>query len=419
MNVFRKLIKTLQKKQLIIALFMGVSSGLPLLLSGKTLHAWMTVEGVKLSTIGFFALAGLPYTLKFLWAPLFDRFNLPFLGRRRGWIVVTQVALVLTLLGLTFQQPAQTLTLVAVLAVLMSLFSATQDIVVDAYRRETLEDEELGIGSTLYIYGYRTAMWVSGGLALMAASYMSWNMVFLVMAGIMAVCIIPTLLADEPKLQGAPPKTMKEAVIAPLAEFFRRRDAWLVLAFVLFYKMGDTLAGAMATPFYLKIGFSLMDVGVIAKTFGFFSLLGGLFLGGVIILRWGIERSLWVFGILQALSTAGFAVLAQVGPSIGLLTWVIAFEDLTGGMGTAAFTAFMAAQTNKRFTATQYAVLSSLMGVPRVIFSSFTGIMAESMGWQGFFIFCTLAAVPGMLLLMYMISPSNHRRGRNSTKAIV
>lgn len=410
MSTFKKLLKTLRKKQMIVALLMGVASGLPLLLAGKTLQAWMTVEEVKLSTIGFFGLAGLPYTLKFIWAPLFDRYSLPFLGRRRGWILVTQIALTLTLAVLALQQPKESLALVAALALLMSFFSATQDIVVDAYRRETLEDDELGIGSTFYIYGYRTAMWISGGLALMVAGEISWRTVYLLMTSVMAVCIVPTLIADEPKIDGAPPRTLAAAVVDPLKEFFLRRDAWLVLAFILFYKMGDTLAGAMATPFYLKTGFTLLEVGAIAKTFGFFSLLGGLFLGGVLILRWGIERSLWVFGILQALSTAGFAVLATIGPSVPMLTWVIAFEDLSGGMGTAAFTAFMAAQTNKRFTATQYAVLTSLMGVPRVIFSSFTGMMAEAMGWQGFFIFCTLAAIPGLLLLMHMLGYLSSRR---------
>ncbi len=410
MNKFSATLRTLFKKNMLIAFLMGVASGLPLLLAGKTLQGWMTVQDVKLSTIGFFGLAGLPYTLKFLWAPLFDRFTLPFLGRRRGWLVVMQVGLVATLLLLAVQQPKETLVLVAGLALLLSFFSASQDVVVDAYRRETLADEELGIGSTFYIYGYRTAMWLSGGLAFMLAGELSWNSVYLIMAAVMAVSAATTLFADEPKIEGQPPRSLREAVVSPMKEFFTRKGALMVLCFILFYKMGDTLAGAMATPFYLKIGFTSLEIGAIAKTFGFFSLLGGLFLGGMLILKWGIERCLWVFGFLQAFSTAGFAVLSQVGPSIPMLTWVIAFEDLTGGMGTAAFTAFMAAQTNKRFTATQYALLTSLMGVPRVIFSSFTGIMAESMGWYAFFIFCTVMSVPGMLLLYFMINPFKSRR---------
>ncbi len=402
-----KILKALLKRNMLVAFLMGASSGLPLLLAGRTLQGWMTVQDVKLSTIGFFSLAGLPYTLKFIWAPIFDRFTLPFLGRRRGWILVTQVSLLITMLILAIQEPKESLALVAGLALLMSFFSASQDVVVDAYRRESLSDEELGLGSSFYVYGYRTAMWLSGGLAFMLAGQMSWNAVYLVMAGVMAVCAATTLFAIEPKLEGKPPKSMTEAVVDPLREFFTRKGAIMVLLFVLFYKMGDTMAGAMATPFYIKIGFTTTQIGAIAKTFGFFSLLGGLFLGGVLILRWGIERCLWIFGILQALSTAGFAVLSQVGPSLGMLTWVIAFEDLTGGMGTAAFTAFMAAQTNRRFTATQYALLTSLMGVPRVVVSSFTGVMAESMGWYSFFIFCTAMAVPGLLMLMYMIAPAN------------
>lgn len=404
-----KFIKTLLKKNMFVAFLMGISAGLPLLLAGKTLQGWMTVQDVKLSTIGFFGLAGLPYTLKFLWAPIFDRYALPFLGRRRGWILLTQGALVVTLLALAVQQPKETLALVAALALLMSFFSASQDVVIDAYRRETLSDEELGLGSSYYVYGYRTAMWVSGGLAFMMAGHLSWNTVYLIMAGAMALCMLTVFFADEPKIEGKVPRSMREAVVEPLREFFTRKGAFMVLLFVLFYKMGDTLAGAMATPFYLKTGFTPAEIGAIAKTFGFFSLLGGLFLGGVLILKWGIERCLWIFGILQALSTAGFAVLSQTGPSLGVLTWVIAFEDLSGGMGTAAFTAFMAAQTNRRFTATQYALLSSLMGVPRVVFSSFTGVMAEHLGWYMFFITCTLMSIPGLLLLMYMTAPARSR----------
>jgi len=417
MKTLIKIFHLLRNRNMLMAFLFGVSSGLPLLLAGKTLQAWMTEQEVSLATIGFFGLAGLPYTLKFLWAPIFDRYTPPFLGRRRGWILITQIGLTITMLALALQQPKETLALVAALALLMSFFSASQDAVVDAYRRETLADEELGIGSAFYVYGYRTAMWVSGGLTFMIASQVSWNMIYLIMAGVMGVCALSTFLGEEPKVSGRTPKTIAGAVVEPLKEFFSRRGAMMILAFILFYKMGDTLAGAMATPFYLKIGFTKLEIGAIAKTFGFFSLLGGLFLGGVLIYKWGIERCLWIFGILQALSTAGFAVLATMGNSIAMLTWVIAFEDLSGGMGTAAFTAFMAAQTDKRFTATQYALLTSLMGVPRVIFSSFTGVMAESMGWTSYFIFCTLMSIPGLLLLMYMLYPA--RLGRRRAAAVL
>ncbi len=385
-----------------MALLMGFASGLPLLLTSRTLQAWMTDENVSLTTIGFFSLAGLPYTLKFLWAPIFDRFTLPFLGRRRGWIFICQLGLAVSLAALALSQPKQDLWFVAFISIVISFFSASQDSVVDAYRRETLADNELGIGSSYYVYGYRAAMWISGGLALMLADRLSWTTVYLLMAACMAVTMVTTWMADEPKLSAKTPKTLGEAVIAPLKEFFGRREAWLILAFILLYKVGDTMAGAIATPFYLKIGFSKTEVGVIVKTFGFFSSLGGLFIGGLLILKMGIERSLIFFGILQALSTAGYAMLAIVGSSVLALTWVIAFEDLTGGMGTAAFTAYMAAQTDKRFTATQYALLTSLMGVPRVVLSSFSGWMAESMGWVPFFTFCTLIAAPGLLIALYM-----------------
>ncbi len=396
-------IKVLLQKNMLVTFLMGFSSGIPLLLTSKTLQAWMTDESVDLKVIGIFALVGLPYTLKFLWSPLFDRFTLPFLGRRRGWLLVSQLALVLSISAMAFTQPKEGPWLVAALCLVISFFSASQDIVVDAFRRESLQDTELGLGSTLYIYGYRVAMWISGALALILADHLSWHAVYLVMAGTMAVGAITTLFSQEPKVDAPPPRTLAESVVAPLSEFFKRRGAWEILIFILLYKVGDTMAGAMSTPFYLQLGFSKTEVGTIAKTFGLFSTLVGSLLGGLFILKLGINRSLLFFGVLQAASTAGFAVLATIGNSLLGLTWVIAFEDLSGGMGTAAFAAFMASQTNKRFTATQYALLTSLMGVPRVILSSPTGWLAEQMGWHTYFLFCTAAAVPGLLLLLKML----------------
>lgn len=395
-------LKLLLEKNMLIALLMGFSSGLPLLLTSRTLQAWMTQEQVDLSTIGFFSLAGLPYSLKFLWAPLFDRFTMPFLGRRRGWILVCQVTLALSIAVLAFSQPREHLAMVALLAVLVSFFSASQDIVVDAYRRESLKDVQLGMGSSFYVYGYRISMYVSNALALILASQMSWTNVYLLMAACMVVCIGFTLWSDEPAINGKAPKKFADAVVGPMKEFFARRGAMLILLFILLYKLGDTLAGAMLTPFYLKTGFSTAEIGVIAKTFGMFSTFGGLALGGALILWLGIMPCLFIFGILQGLSTFGFAILAQVGYSIPGLTAVIIFEDLSGGMGTAAFAAYMAAQTDKRFTATQYALLTSLMGVPRTILSGPTGMMAESMGWFMFFTVCALASIPGLVLLGYL-----------------
>ncbi len=286
------------------------------------------------------------------------------------------------------------------MAFLITLFSASQDVVIDAYRREDLKIAELGLGSSYYVYGYRVGMLIVSGGGMILADFMSWFSVF----ALMAVCMIPGMLitfwASEPKIAVAPPTNFKESVVDPFADFFKKDGAILMLVFILLYKVGDNLAGAMATPFYLELGFQKAEIGAIAKLFGFWATLVGAFIGGVTIMKIGINRALWAFGGLQMISTAGFAILAKVGYSLPWLTAVITFENLSAGMGTAAFMAFMASITNKKFTATQYALLTSLMGVPRVILSSFTGIMAEGMGWYIFFIFCTLVALPGMLLLL-------------------
>lgn len=435
-----KIIKALVQKNMLIAFLMGFSSGLPLLLTGKTLQGLLSDSQIGLTTIGLFALVGIPYTLKFLWAPIFDRFSLPFLGRRRGWLLVIQICLAASILliavtpangELPMSQrvsdsvnnflfwlhkdlPNSQLSLVLVGACfLVSFFSASQDIVVDAYRRESMKEEELGMGSTLYIYGYRLAMWVAGGLAFILADKISWPVVYTSMACFMSVGILTTLLIKEPAQKHASPKNLHETVVLPLKEFFTRKsvaNALSVLAFILLYKVGDTIAGQMTTPFYKSIGFSNADIGTIAKTFGFFSAMVGGFIGGALILKIGIPRALIIFGFLQAASTACFAILASVGNSLMALTFVIAFEDITGAMGTAAFAAYMAAQTNTKFTATQYALLTSLMGVPRVFIAAPAGKWAESMGWTNFFFFCTAAAIPGMVLLFTMLAVEKRKK---------
>jgi PAT family beta-lactamase induction signal transducer AmpG len=360
----------------------------------------MKEEGVDLTVIGLMALVGLPYTLKFLWAPIVDRFTPPFLGRRRGWLLVAQVALALAIGGLGQTDPAGRPWVVAMAAFLVTFFSASQDIIVDAYRREDLSDAELGLGSSLYINGYRTGMLLASGGGLILADHVPFSLVYLAMAACMLPGIVTTLLTPEPQASMGTPSSMREAVVDPLVEYFSRSGAVWILTFILLYKIGDTMASAISTPFYLDIGFTKTEVGAVVKLFGFWATLGGTLAGGVIMLRLGINRSLWVFGVLQALSTACFAVLARVGHSVPLLSGVIAFENLSGGMGTAAYVAFMASITNKKFTATQYALLSSLMGVPRVIASAPTGFLAKSLGWEGFFIICTLIAAPGMALLL-------------------
>ncbi len=385
---------------MLVAFMMGFSSGLPLLLTIGILQAWMKEEGVNLTWIGMISLVQIPYSWKFVWAPILDRFTPPFLGRRRGWLLVAQLALIFAIVGLGYSDPINEAGMMVAAAILVAFFSATQDIIIDAYRREDLPDEELGLGSSMYIYGYRMGMLLASGGGLIMADHMPFSMVYMIMAGCMLPGVLTTLLTPEPKVSIGTPQTMKEAAVHPLLEYFSRNNALWILAFILLYKIGDTMASAITTPFYLDIGFSKTEIGAVVKVFGTGATLVGAFLGGIILLRLGINRSLWIFGVLQALSTACFAVLARVGDSVSVLSGVIAFENLSSGMGTAAFVAFMASITNKKFTATQYALLTSLIGIPRAVASSVTGFMATYIGWESFFIACALIAIPGMLLLL-------------------
>ena len=385
--------------RMLVAFLMGFACGLPLLLTIGVLQAWMKESGVDLTWIGMITLVQIPYTWKFLWAPFMDRFTPPFLGRRRGWLILAQIALIFSIIGLGFSDPVDKAGLMVAAAVLVAFFSASQDIVVDAYRREDLADEELGLGSSLYIYGYRIGMWLAGGGGLILADHMPFSRVYFIMALCMLVGVFTTLFAPEPKVDVKPPRSMKEAVLDPLRDYFRRNEALWILAFILLFKIGDTMAAAITTPFYLDIGFTKTEIGTVVKVFGSWAMIVGAIVGGVIMLRQGINRSLWIFGVLQALSTAGFALLARIGYSIPVLSGVIAFENLSSGMGTAAFVAFMASITNKKFTATQYALLTSIMGLPRVVASAPTGFLAKHMGWESFFIACALIAIPGILLL--------------------
>lgn len=394
------MLKVIFSRRMLVSFIMGFACGLPLLLTSTVLQAWMKDEGVDLTVIGLMALVGLPYTLKFLWAPFLDRYTLTLLGRRRGWLLLAQVSLVFSIAGLGFTDPARNPVIMVFSALLVTFFSASQDIVVDAYRREDLADDELGLGSSFYINGYRVGMLLASGGGLILADHLPFTMVYMIMAACMLPGIVTTLLTPEPVVLAGTPKTLREAIVEPLAEYFSRENALLILSFVLLYKIGDTMASAITTPFYLDIGFSKTEIGAVVKLFGFWATIAGSLIGGVLMLRIGINRSLWIFGFLQALSTAGFAILARIGHSLPTLSGVIAFENLTAGMGTAAYAAFMASLTNRKFTATQYALLSSLMGVPRVLASAPTGFLAKHMGWESFFIFCVVIALPGMMLLL-------------------
>lgn len=385
--------------RMFIILLMGISSGLPLALTGGTLQAWMRSEGVDLSTIGLFAFVGMPYTLKFLWAPLMDRFSLPILGRRKGWMLLSQILLIGSVLALGFQNPQENLWAIAACGLAIAFFSASQDIVVDAWRREALDDSELGLGSSVHVTGYLFAFrMISGGFALFLSDLLPWSQVYQIMALVLVLGLVATLLSKEPNVE-LPPRTLKEAVILPFVDFFKNKGAILVLLFILLYKLGDNMAAAMTIPFYLDVGFTRTEVGAITKLLGWLALAGGGIIGGLLLIKYSMKQCLIGFGILQAGSTFGFALLQMAGHNNMALSAVIGFENFTAGMGTAAFAAYMASVTNKRFTATQYALLTSFMGIPRTFMAAPTGFLAEGFGWFGFFLFCTLIAVPGLLMI--------------------
>ena len=394
------IIKVILSRRMLVTFVMGYACGLPLDITRTVLKAWMADEGVDLAVIGLFTLVGLPYALKFLWAPMVDRFTFKILGRRRGWLLLFQIFLMLAIVGLGSTSPSVNPWMVVIAALLVTFFSASQDIVVDAYRREDLDDSELGLGSSLYFYGYRIGMLVAGSGGLILADHLSYFTVHVILATCLIPGVITTLLTPEPPTPFGTPVNYKEAVIDPFVEYFRRRGAIWILVFILFYKLGDNIAAAISTPFYLDIGFTKTEIGTIVKIFGFWAISAGGLIGGLTILKLGINRSLWVFGVLQAISTAGFAVLAHVGNYLPALAGVIAFENFSAGMGTAAFLAFMASITHKKFTATQYALLTSLMRVPDVVIASGSGMLAKQLGWTSFFIFCALIAIPGMLMLL-------------------
>jgi PAT family beta-lactamase induction signal transducer AmpG len=396
--------EALLNRRMLICIFTGFSSGLPLWLLVNLLPAWLRTEHVNLAQIGFFTLVQLPYTWKFVWSPLVDRYALPLLGRRRGWMLVTQLLLlaVIPLLGLF--APQRELWPVVVLAATIALFSATQDIALDAFRREILPDHELGLGTSIHVQAYRVASLVPGALALVLADHLPWSSVFTITALFMLPGVAMTLFVAEPPLTHGKPRTLREAVVEPFHEFVTRngaRAAALVLAFVFLYKLGDSMATALATPFYLDMGFSMTDIGLIAKNAGLWTSIAGGLLGGLWMVRIGINRALWLFGAVQVVAILGFAWLAYVHePDRVLLAVVIAFEALGVGLGTVAFTAYIARATDPRYTATQFALFTSLAVVPRVLINATTGWIVEQMGWFHFFLLCTVLALPGMALLL-------------------
>ena len=396
----RSTLKTILSPKMLAMFTLGFSSGFPFYVIREVLKAWLTDANVDLGTIGLFSAVALPYTWKFVWSPAMDGYTPPFLGRRRGWMLLTQVGLLILIASLGQFDPTKSLKTMAVIAFGIALFSASQDIALDAFRREYLTDEELGLGTGIWMNAWRFGMFASVGTAFFFADRIGYPAVHLILSLMMGAGIITTLLVPEPKVDITAPGTLEEAVIEPFREFFSRGGALWVLAFILLYKIGDNMAGAMNIPYILKMGFTKEEYFIIVKGIGTVALFGGAFLGGIVMIRLGIANSLWVFGILQAVSTACFALLVLVGKNQLVLTGIVAFEFLATGLGQAAYASYMAVQTNKRFTATQYAMMTSLMAVPGTLAAAATGYMAEYLGWVGFYITCALAALPGMLLLV-------------------
>lgn len=396
-------------RKMLICIFTGFSSGLPLYLLLNLLPAWLRSEGVDLKTIGFFALIQFPYTWKFLWSPLLDRFSIPGFGRRRGWMLVTQIGLLVTIGLLGGFDPKENIWPILWLATLLSLLSATQDIAVDAFRREILGDNELGLGNAVHVNAYRIAGLIPGSLSLILADRLPWDQVFWITGAFMIPGMAMAWLVSEPAVRGAP-KTLQQAVTEPFHEFMGRqgwRGAVMVLGFIFLYKLGDSLCTALATPFYLDMGFTKTDIGLIAKHAGLWPAVIGALLGGLWMVKLGINRALWLFGMVQLVSIFGFAWLAAQGHynEIGVneriaLAIVIGLEALGVGLGTAAFVAFIARATHPAYTATQMALFTSLAAVPRTFINASAGWLVESLGWLNFFWLCAFLAIPGMLLLL-------------------
>ena len=396
-------------RRMLICVFTGFASGLPLYLLFNLVPAWLRSEQVDLKTIGLFALIQFPYTWKFLWSPLLDRYVVPVLGRRRGWMLLTQIGLLAVIASMGAFSPQSDLHIIAWIATLLAFLSATQDIVLDAYRRELLSDVELGLGNAVHVNAYRVAGLVPGSLSLILADFLPWNTVFIITALFMLPGVMMTLLVQEPH-RAAPPKTLREAVVEPFHEFITRqgwRSALLILAFLFFYKLGDSMCTALATPFYLDMGFSKTQIGLIAKNAGLWPAVIGGMIGGLWMVKIGINRALWLFGVVQVVSIFGFAWLASVGHHAEItaveltqLAIVIGLEALGVGLGTVAFVAFIARTTHPAYTATQFALFTSLMAVPRTFANAATGWLVEAMGWTGFFLLCALLALPGMALLL-------------------
>ena len=404
MTVNSTWLEVVLSRRMLICVFTGLASGMPLYLLIQLVPAWLHSADVSLAEIGLFSLVGLPYTWKFLWAPFMDRITPP-LGRRRGWMFLAQLSLIASIGALGHLDPLKQTALVAVFACLIAFLSATQDVAIDAYRREILSDEELGLGSAIHVQAYRIAGLVPGSLSLILADVLPWVWVFWITAGFMSVGLALSLIASEPENLSPKYQSFRETLVTPFSEFFHRagrRSALLALVFMVAYKLGDNMATALATPFYLDLGFSMTEIGLVAKNAALWPAIAGGLLGGLVMLRLGINRALWIFGAVQMVSILGFVWLASVGAELWVLATVIAFEYLGVGLGTAAFTAFIARESSRAFAATQFALFTAFAALPRSIANASTGFIVENTGWVMFFSLCTALAIPGMVALIWV-----------------
>ena len=399
--------EVLLDKRMLICVFTGFSSGLPLFILYQLIPGWLRSEGVSLADIGLFSLIGIPYVWKFIWSPVMDRYSFPLLGRRRGWMLVTQILLFISIALFGFVDAKISLWQVAYLAAAVAFFSASQDIVLDAYRRELLPDNELGLGNAIHVQAYRLSGLVPGSLAFILADHVSWQIVFIVVAAFMLVGITLTLVIKEARTEHHVPQSLKQAVILPFQDFIQRKglkSALQILLFLFLYKLGDSMATALQTPFFLDMGFSKTEIGVVAKSASLIAMTIGLAVGGIVMIKLSINRALWLFGFVQITSILGFAALAEIGHNTMALALAMGFEYLGVGLGTAAFTAYIARTTNPTFAATQFALFTALTALPRTFANASTGFIVDTLGWTHFYFLCVLLAIPGMLML-FKVAP--------------
>ncbi|WP_235839630.1 AmpG family muropeptide MFS transporter [Cognaticolwellia mytili] len=394
-------------RRMLICIFTGFSSGLPLFILYQLVPGWLRSEGVSLTEIGLFSLIGIPYVWKFIWSPLMDRYSLPVMGRRRSWMLLTQILLLFSIAGFGFVDPIMNIWSVAYLAAAVAFFSASQDIVLDAYRRELLPEHELGLGNSIHVQAYRLSGLVPGSLAFILADHISWQAVFIIVAAFMLIGIVLSLAIKELNTEEIAPKTLKQAVVLPFKDFINSQGIKAALQVVLFlflYKLGDNMATALQTPFFIDLGFTKTEIGVVAKTASMIAMTIGLALGGLVMIKMSINRALWLFGFVQIISILGFAALAEIGHNTYALAMAMGFEYLGVGLGAAGITAFIAKNTNPAFAATQIALFTAIAALPRTFANATTGIIVEQIGWTNFYFMCTALAIPGMLML-FKVAP--------------